>query len=177
MEGVLDIYRDYRDLHQEEIFQQIYGNGWLRSLFPPVQDEPKPAAAGQEHPDHDRRLAAMERGGVAEGLIRIYMAAAATNQGIKRKHFEVAREIAATHRVLSKLSLSRFKKIMREQSAILQADEEKALQTLATLIKNKDDRMEALSIARRLFLADGVYNDEEKELLENIRKGLRLEAV
>jgi len=177
VEGVLDIYRDYRDLHQEEIFQQIYGNGWLRSLFPPVQDEPKPAAAGQEHPDHDRRLAAMERGGVAEGLIRIYMAAAATNQGIKRKHFEVAREIAATHRVLSKLSLSQFKKMMREQSAILQADEERALQALATLIKNKDDRMEALSIARRLFLADGVYNDEEKVLLENIRKGLRLEAV
>jgi len=78
---------------------------------------------------------------------------------------------------LSKLSLSRFKKIMREQSAILQADEEKALQTLATLIKNKDDRMEALSIARRLFLADGVYNDEEKALLEKIRKGLGLEAV
>ncbi|HOD63685.1 MAG TPA: DUF3141 domain-containing protein [Smithellaceae bacterium] len=177
VEGVLDIYRDYRDLHQEEIFQLIYGNGWLRSLFPPVQDEPGPAAAKQDHPDYDKRLAAMEQGGVAEGLIRIYMAAGATSQGIKRKHFEVAREIAATHRVLSKLSLSRFKKIMREQSAILQADEEKALQTLATLIKNKDDRMEALSIARRLFLADGVYNDEEKALLEKIRKGLGLEAV
>jgi tellurite resistance protein len=37
--------------------------------------------------------------------------------------------------------------------------------------------MEALSIARRLFLADGVYNDEEKALLEKIRKGLGLEAV
>ena len=171
------IYRDYRDLNQEENFQQIYGSEWLRRLFPPVQDELKPEAAAQEHPDHDRRLAAMERGGVAEGLIRIYMAAAATNQGIKRKHFEVAGEIAATHRVLSKLSTSQFKKIMHEQTAILQADEDRALQSLSTLIKNKDDRMEALSIARRLFLVDGVYNDEEKILLEKIRKGLGLEAV
>ena len=177
VEGVLDIYRDYRDLHQEEIFQQIYGNGWLRSLFPPVQDKPKPATAKQDHPDYDKRLAAMEQGGVAEGLIRIYMAAGATNQGIKRKHFEVALEIAATHRVLSKLPPAQFKKMMREQSAILQADEEKALQSLATLIKNKDDRMEALSIARRLFLADGVYNDEEKALLEKIKKGLGLDAA
>ncbi|HOQ72004.1 MAG TPA: DUF3141 domain-containing protein [Smithellaceae bacterium] len=177
VEGVLDIYRDYRDLYQEEIFQQIYGNGWLRSLFPPVQDEPKPLAAKQDHPDYDKRLAAMKQGGFAEGLIRIYMAAGGTNQGIKRKHFEVASEIAATHRVLSKLSPSQFKKIMREQAAILQADEERALQALAALIKNRDDRMEALSIARRLFLADGVYNDEEKVLLEKIRKGLGLEAV
>ncbi|MDD3249821.1 MAG: DUF3141 domain-containing protein [Smithellaceae bacterium] len=177
LEGVLDIYRDYRDLHQEEIFRQIYGNGWLRSLFPPVQDEPNPELTGQEHPDHDRRLEAMEQGGVTEGLIRIYMAACATSQGIKRKHFEIAREIAATHRVLSKLSLSQFKKIMREQTAILQADEDRALQSLATLIKNKDDRMEALSITRRLFLADGVYKEEEKVLLEKIRKGLGLKAV
>jgi len=176
VENVLDIYRDYRDLFQEEIFQQIYGNGWLRSFFPPVQDEPKPAAQ-KETPDRDRRLAAMMQGGVAEGLIRIYMAVGATNQGIKRKHFEVAGEIAATHRVLSKLSTSKFKKMMHEQAAILQADEEGALQSLATLIKNRDDRMEALSIARRLFLADGVYNDEEKVLLEKIRKGLGLEAV
>lgn len=174
VENVLDIYRDYRDLSQEAIFQQIYENGWLRSLFPPVQDKPKPEAAAQEHPDYDRRLDAMERGGVAEGLIRIYMAAGGTNQGIKRKHFEVASEIAATHRILSKLPPSQFKKIMREQAAILQADEDRALQSLATLIKNKDDRMEALSIARRLFLADGVYDDDEKMMLEKIKKGLKL---
>jgi hypothetical protein len=34
--------------------------------------------------------------------------------------------------------------------------------------------MEALSIARRLFLADGVYDNDEKIMLEKIKKGLKL---
>jgi hypothetical protein len=63
---------------------------------------------------------------------------------------------------------------MHEQTAILQADENKALNSLSILIKDKDDRMEALSIARRLCLVDGAYNDAEKVMLEKIKKGLKL---
>ena len=127
-----------------------------------------------EHADYDKRLQAMTQGGAAEGLIRIYMATARINQGVKRQHFEIGEEIAKTHKILSKLRPSRFKKIMHEQTAILQADEDKAIKALSVLIKDKDDRMEALSIARRLFLADGVYNDDEKIMLEKIKKGLKL---
>ena len=172
--NVLDIYRDYRDLNQEELFQQIYGSDWLRRLFPPVQKEPLKELPEHEHADYDKRLQAMTQGGVAEGLIRIYMATARINQGVKRQHFEVGEEIAKTHKILSKLRPSRFKKIMHEQTAILQADEDKAIKALSVLIKDKDDRMEAISIARRLFLADGVYNDDEKIMLEKIKKGLKL---
>ncbi len=174
VENVLNIYRDYRDLHQEELFQQIYASDWLRCLFPPVQNEPLKDIPEHEHVDYDKRLQAMTQGGVAEGLIRIYMATARINQGVKRQHFEIGEEIAKTHKILSKLRPSRFKKIMHEQTAILQADEDKAIKALSVLIKDKDDRMEALSIARRLFLADGVYNDDEKIMLEKIKKGLKL---
>ena len=113
-----------------------------------------------EQADYDKRLQAMEEGGVAEGLIRIYMATARISQGVKRRHFEIGDEIAKTHKVLSKLRPSQFKKIMHEQTAILQADEDKAIEALSVLIKDKNDRMEALSIARRLFLVDGAYNDD-----------------
>jgi pimeloyl-ACP methyl ester carboxylesterase len=174
VENVLDIYRDYRDLNQEELFQQIYASDWLRRLFPPVQKEPLKDLPEHEHADYDKRLQAMTQGGVAEGLIRIYMATARINQGVKRQHFEVGEEIAKTQKILSKLRPSRFKKIMHEQAAILQADEDKAIKALSVLIKDKDDRMEAISIARRLFLADGVYNDDEKIMLEKIKKGLKL---
>jgi hypothetical protein len=63
---------------------------------------------------------------------------------------------------------------MHEQVSILQADEDKALNTLSVLIKDKDDRLEALSIARRLCLVDGPYNKAEKAMLEKIKKGLKL---
>jgi len=174
MENVLDIYRDHRDLQQEQLFQQIYSSEWLRRFFPPAPTETSPAVPECEQPDYDKRIEAMEQGGVAEGLIRIYMATARAGQGVKRQHFEIGDEIAKTHKVLSKLRPARFKKIMHDQMAILQADEDKAIDALSVLIKDKDDRQEALSIARRLFLADGVYNDAEKVMIEKIKQGLKL---
>ena len=86
----------------------------------------------------------------------------------------MATEITTTHKVLSKLRPLKYKKIMKEQAAILQANEDMAIKALSVLIKDKDDRLEALSIARRLFLVDGVYNDNEKAMLEKIKKGLGL---
>ena len=174
IDNVLGIYRDFRDLNQELLFQQIYGNDWLRRFFPPHPEEPPKEIPDDERADYDKRLSAMEEGGLAAGLIRVYMAIAKIGQHVKREHFEIGEEIAQTHRVLSKLRPAQFKKIMHEQTAILQADEDRALSALSVLIKEKDDRMEALSIARRLCLVDGVYNDDEKAMLEKIRKGLNL---
>lgn len=102
------------------------------------------------------------------------MAIAKIGQHVKRRHFEVGNEITRTHKALKKLNALQFKKIMHEQVAILQADEDKAINALSVLIKDKDDRLEALSIARRLCLVDGPYNDAEKVMLEKIKKGLKL---
>ncbi len=174
IDGVLDIYRDNRDLNQEALFQMIYSSDMLRAFFPPMPEITHPEAKKQERADYDKRLLALEEGGPAAGLIRIYMAIARVGQQVKRSHYEMATEISRTHKVLSKLRPSQYKKIMHDQTAILQADEKKALDALSVLIKDKDDRMEALSIARRLCLVDGVYNDAEKEMLEKIKKGLKL---
>ncbi|MRR17882.1 MAG: DUF3141 domain-containing protein [Deltaproteobacteria bacterium] len=174
IENVLGIYRDYRDLTQELWFQQIYGSDWLRRFFPPGPAEPSQEAPDDEREDYDKRQSAVEEGGLAAGLIRVYMAVARIGQHVKRAHFEIGEEIAQTHRVLSKLRPAQFKKIMHEQTAILQADCDRALAALSVLIKEKDDRMEALSIARRLCLVDGVYTDDEKAMVEKIRKGLNL---
>lgn len=171
---MLNVYRDYRDRNYEQLFRQIYGSDWLRWLFPGQMPERKKEETEVKSADYDKRLQALEQGGHAEGLVRVYMAIARINQDIKRRHFEVASEIAATHKVLSKLRPAQFKKIMKEQAAILQADEDKAINALSVLIKDKDGRMEALSIARRLCLVDGVYTEKEKAMLEKIQKGLEL---
>lgn len=173
-ENVLNIYRNYRDLSQEQLFQHIYGSDWIRYFFPPVKEEPLKEIPEYERADYDKRLLAMEEGGVSAGLIRIYMAIARIGQHVKRRHFEIGDEIAKTHKVLSKLRPVQFQKILKEQAAILQADEDKAINALSVLIKDKDDRMEALSIARRLCLVDGVYNEAEKVMLDKIKKGLKL---
>jgi pimeloyl-ACP methyl ester carboxylesterase len=174
IENVLNIYRDYRDLSQEQLFQLIYSNELLRQFFPPDREEAPQEVPEYEHQDYDMRMLALEEGGVAEGLIRIFMAVARTGHGLKRRHFDLAEEIAKTHKVLSKIRPSSFKKILKEQAAILQADEDRAINSLAVLLKNKNDRMDALGIARRLCLIDGKYTKEEEAMVEKIKKGLQL---
>ncbi len=102
------------------------------------------------------------------------MAVANASKDIKRLHFEIADKIAKTHKILSKIRPSTFKKIMHEQTALLQANEDRAIEALSVLIKNKDDRMEALSIARRLCQVDGTCDDTEKYMMDKIKKGLKL---
>jgi len=174
IDSVFDIYRDYRDLNHEALFQMLYKSGLLRLFFPPeLPEEPKDTSE-EDRADSDKRLLMLEEGGHAAGLIRIYMAIARATGFIQQKHFEIANEISRTHKVLRKLRRAEFKKIMHDQTAILQADEDKALKALSSLIKNRDDRLDALSIARRLALADGVYSEEEKIILEKIKGGLGL---
>lgn len=174
IENLLDIYRDHRDCGEEILFQLIYGSDWLRRFFPPVLEDYGDQTTDLEKDYYDKRLAAMEDGGPAAGLIRIYMAIAKVIPDFKREHFDIGENIAKTHKILKKLRPSLFKKIMHEQMAILEADEDKAIQSLGVLIKDRDERLEALNIARRLCLADGVYSSAEKKMIEKIKKGLEL---
>ncbi len=175
IESVLNIYRDHRDRKQELLFRQIYGSNLLRNLFLPAKEEIPQEISASDREDYDKRMLALEEGGVAEGLIRVFMAVARIGHGIKRRHFDFAQEIAATHKVLGKIRPSKFKKILKEQAAILQADEDRAINALSIILKNKDDRMDALGIARRLCVIDGKYTKEEEILIEKLKKGLKLE--
>ena len=170
----LNQYRDARDRRIEWKFRAIYENPLVQLFCMPTEDENGGAAAVAVSLTEDKRWAALEKGGVAEGLIRIIMAVSRKNHIIKRRLFEVGQEIATTHKVLNKIRPAQFKRIARLQAQILQADENAALKALGKLIKTKWDREEALSVAKRIAMADGKYEDEEKAVVDKIQKGLEL---
>jgi len=174
MENILNAYRDYRDLSQEQLFRLIYGSDLLRTFFPPAKEETIKEIPVSESSDYDQRILALEKGGIIEGLLRVFAAVARIGRGLKRRYFDLSVEIARTHKVLGKIRSSKLKRILKEQTAILQADEERAINALSVLIKNKHDRMEALGIARRLCLVDGKYTAEEEAMIEKLKKGLQL---
>ena len=122
-------------------------------------------------------LDAADKGGPAEGIVRAMMAMARTGRIIGRKHFAVAEEIAKTHKILQKIRPADFRRMVKEQYCILEADEEKALAALAKLIPGEHDRDEALSLARRIALVDGAYTKEEKAMLEKIGRGMGIAQV
>ena len=175
----LNQYRDARDRRIEWTFRAIYENPFVQFFFTPLPgaEENSAIPEASDGGSEDKRWVVLEEGGVAEGLIRIMMAVARKNHIIKRRLFEVAQEIASTHKVLSKIRPAQFKRIVRHQAQILQADEDAALKALSKLIKTKEDRAEALSIAKRIALADGEYDEEEKTVVDKIQKGLELDKL
>ncbi len=170
----LNQYRDARDRRIEWKFRAIYENPLVQFFCMPTADENGGAVTVADGLTEDKRWAALEEGGVAEGLIRIIMAVSRENHIIKRRLIEVGQEIAMTHKVLNKIRPAQFKRIARLQAQILQADEDAALKALGKLIKTKGDREEALSIAKRIAMADGKYEDGEKAVVDKIQKGLEL---
>jgi len=174
IEEMLNLYRDTRDRFQEQTFRWIYSQDFLHHFFMPTED--KDQAAVPETSADKRCILAFEEGGTAEGMIRVMMAMARTSPVIGRRHYVIAEGIAQTHKVLKKIRPATFKRIVKAQARILQADEEKALAALAAMIPNPDDRLEALEVARRIALVDGAYSEKEKAMLEKIRKGLGVAA-
>ena len=168
----LNQYRDARDRYIEWTFQAFYEHPWVRFFCMPVKEEEENVAAEKDQGSvpADARWQYLEEGGVAEGLIRIIMAVARKNFTIKRRLFEVGQEISMTHKVLGKLRPAEFKRIARAQARILQVDEDAALAALCKLIKTKEGRSEAVTIARRIALADGRLMTEEKEVLDKIQQ-------
>jgi tellurite resistance protein len=185
IEEWLNFYRDSRDGQQEKLFRAVYGHealqyssiaaGTYQAL---TQDQ----VAEVSWEDYEKWLQlkwldAAEKGGLAEGIVRAMMAMARTGRVIGRKHYTVAEEIAKTHKTLQKIRPANFRRMVKEQYSILEADEDRALAALAKLIPGEHDRDEALGLARRIALVDGAYTPEEKAMLEKIGRGLGIAQV
>ena len=168
----LNLYRDIRDQNQEFWFKTIYGNPWTLSFFKKPEE-----TADNSNEDNACRiewLDKIEDGGFAEGVVRIMVAMANTDGTLQRRVLKTYNQIIAADKRLKNLKEGDFKQIIRQQSCILNADRDNALNALTKLIPNTPDQKAALKIAEQVALADQVFNDDEKALLNRIRKTLGL---
>jgi len=173
VEDMLNHYRDSRDHLREQMFRAMYGNDLVRYFFTPAEtDKPSADVADPAQEIVNRRMQAVEEGDIATGLIRVLMAATRTTHTVCRRHYDIIVGIGQTHKILSKLRPAVFRRIIREQNRLLEADEDRAIKALAKLIPKRDDRLDAIGMARRIALADGAYDSEEKDVIERIKKAL-----
>ncbi|MBC2717186.1 MAG: DUF3141 domain-containing protein [Desulfobacteraceae bacterium] len=169
----LNLYRDVRDQNQEFWFKAVYGNPWMLSFFK------KSAEKTADDTDKENTclvewLDMLEDGGFAEGVVRIMVAMAHTDESLKRQVLKTYKQIIAADKRLKNLKEGEFKQMVRQQSCILHADRDKALNALPKLIPDKKDQAAAIKIAEQVALADQVFNDEEKALISRIRTSLGL---
>ena len=180
MVTMLDCYRDIRDRAEELVFQSIYSNPWLDFMGPETAPEKiglretdTPNAKQKEiREDRQRWLKAMEDGGFVEGVVRIMLALVDADHIFERSEYDTCSKMVKSHRRLQSVTPSDFKRMITEQSRVLQTDEERALKTLNKLMPLADDRKEALDIAANIAFSGVETSDEEKAVFKKIQKAL-----
>jgi pimeloyl-ACP methyl ester carboxylesterase len=173
----LDIFRDWRDSMQEQMFFGIYSQPWLQALLGlRASDDPPRINPGNE-PDHqeliERRKEAlmdkMDQGGALEALLRGLVYLYIPKGSFDEREFEMICRIHEEQN--SPLTLAEFKEMFREQYFMVLLDEQRAIKTIPTLLqKHQDEGPALLEMIKRIALADGKIGEEAQRRLAEIEK-------
>ncbi|MFM0723928.1 DUF3141 domain-containing protein [Paraburkholderia strydomiana] len=178
IEASLDYYRDMRDAAVEQTFETIYGAPWLQAMagLPDAGGKENAAAASPpdtaQEPDaasvaeHQRLCAAMTAGGLIEASVRALLFVRRTHGEADERRFNLARALLGT---LSDRGILAFKKVVREQAALLRFDSEAAIDALPGMLKGAPSA-KVRSAARHLeqLSATLVLDEHERADLDRV---------
>ncbi|MCB9494592.1 MAG: TerB family tellurite resistance protein, partial [Desulfobacteraceae bacterium] len=155
--------RDLRDAWQEYLFRQMYGNPFVRAMFPPNpnSDEKKKEFSSFQLEDRFKKF----KGGFEEAAIRMMVAVARIDNVFSEKEINAIIAVAKNNPKLGLLSDENIKALIREQSHVLDNDFKGAVESLSYLIKNHDDRLEAVEMMKKVADSDFVVAPEEDQLI------------
>jgi tellurite resistance protein len=182
----LEHYREVRDGMQERMFKAIYGPNSLGAFFYTEEDmlAAKFAPIVRSKREQTELDAAVERfktrineGGFAEGWARIVAALMIGSGGINEREMEAGRTLREKHPRLAELSVGERKRLLREQSYMVQLDPDRALDTLTDLLQTPEERQQAWDIARAIAMGDGVVSDQQRIVLDRLSTVLQLQAA
>jgi pimeloyl-ACP methyl ester carboxylesterase len=144
----LDFYRDIRDAGHEYLFKSLYGNPWLK-LLACLGDDPDAGKASTPEPTPPD-IGEYTQGGFAAAVVRIMMAMAEGDQIFDERELSVIKAMIRVNGRLQEIGSKRMKYLIKGQTRLLDTDRELALKTLASLLPTRDDRVEALEIAKNI---------------------------
>jgi hypothetical protein len=175
--AMLDLYRDLRDAAAEAAFFQVYGN--LLSLNVAEQQrvirratkfDPRSVAAVRQVLD------TIEQGSAAEGFVRIGLLMAKAGGG-KRKlaQMERVRELIAPAHVLDRVSEDEFRRLMHEETIVVEFEPARAKRALPKLLRTAADRRHAHALLD-VMLSHFRLDDRQRALVAELKTLLPLPA-
>jgi hypothetical protein len=140
--AALDLYRDLRDAASEAAFFQVYGN--MLSLS--MADER--AAIRRRTPFDARALPAVrqvldeiEQGGLADAIIRTGILVVKAGGGKRRlAQMEHTRALLAPTGVLRHIDEDELRRLLHEETLVVEFEPQRAKTSLPKLVKSADDR-------------------------------------
>jgi hypothetical protein len=173
----LNAYQTARDQMAEGAFFGIYGSPVLQKLLglsgAEVRPPPGPSETelARQTIRSDADIVKCDAGGFDEALTRavVYIVGA---DGVIDQRSALA--FNATRKQLMRLSLIAFKGVLREQAAVLLSEPVHALETLASLVPMRDERMQLMAQVRLIVGAGGPPTPAEDERLARVQQLLAL---
>ena len=173
----LNAYQTARDQKAESAFFGIYGSPVLQKLLglsgAEVRPPPGPSETelARQTIRSDADIVKCDAGGFDEALTRavVYIVGA---DGVIDQRSALA--FNATRKQLMRLSLIAFKGVLREQAAVLLSEPVHALETLASLVPMRDERMQLMAQVRLIVGAGGPPTPAEDERLARVQQLLAL---
>jgi hypothetical protein len=141
----LDLYRDVRDATAEALFFQVYGN--MVSLNVADQQQAIRRASRFDPrtlPAVKQVLDTIEEGAAIEGIVRIGLLMAKAGGGRRKlSSMQRVRELIAPARLLDGVSEDEFRRLMHEETIIVEFEPDRAKRALPRLLKTAADRRHA----------------------------------
>ncbi|NOY68928.1 MAG: DUF3141 domain-containing protein [Deltaproteobacteria bacterium] len=180
IETTLNNVSSFQAFMSETIFHSVYDQtSWLNWFYPearPKNQTPQEMIVERrerkkrEKADHDHWMAAMDKGGFVEGLIRIIVAISSADRILDREEFLKIQQISKTHERLKDIEISEFRRIAKDQARIFQTDTDRAIATLADLLPTEKDRKDIFEICAIVF-EDNPLSDETLAMMKRLAQG------
>jgi hypothetical protein len=173
----LDAWRDASEKLSEQAFLSIYGSPALQravGIDPESDERPR---RGPKSPLHrqfvEQRIAelkaGMSKGGLREALLRATLYVGMARNAVDERGFEAIRRIRLARSETSRLSLTDFKQLVREQFFMLLIDQDAAVNAIPALLPDStEERRKALEILREVLSASGDLTPQVRARLEQV---------
>src|SRR5215831_10794342 len=172
--GVLDGWRDFIEAVAERTFLTVYGSPALQAALgiDPADTRPlqKPAKNKLYQELIQKRIAELKSriplGGLREAVIRALIYINLGRGSVDERGFETVRRLRSHY---GDMPLSEFKRLVREQFAMLVIDQQAALAALPSLLPpDAQTRSEAFDVVRQVMAACGEISAEDEKRLSEI---------
>jgi len=173
----LDLYRDLRDAASEAAFFEVYGNMMSLQMAEEREEirrkgkfDPRSIPAVREVLD------TIEEGSAVEGLARIAMLIGKAGSGQRRlSQMQRAREILSPHDEIAHLSEDERRRLLQEETIVVEFEPERAKRSLPKLLRTAADRRRAHTLLEWIETQPGL-EERQRKLAHELRLLLPVSA-
>lgn len=179
VQNSLDVMRDVRDTFEELLFLGLYGSPimhWIgRSQL--YQRTKKDPAELRYLPDVQALLLNIERGGLAEAVIRMLVLLAESRGSVRRDRLERSARVLSQDEPFAALGAERRAALIHEQSVIVEYEREHGIDALAVMLPSPDERAKALGVVEYIAGPLEEMGPETIKMLQRFRQALGLPPI